>query len=52
VKARRATREEVDRLWPHLVRIWPPYVDYYRHTNERHIFVLTLRTDADDPGRR
>jgi len=47
VPARRATEEEIDRLWPRLIRIWPLYADYYRHTNERHVFVLTPRSDTD-----
>jgi len=50
VTARRATGKEVDRLWPRLIRIWPLYADYYRHTKERHIFVLTPRSDTEDSG--
>ena len=50
VTARRATGEEVDRLWPRLIRIWPLYADYYRHTKERHVFVLTPRSDSEDSG--
>jgi F420H(2)-dependent quinone reductase len=48
VTARRATEEEIDRLWPRLIRIWPLYADYYRHTKERHVLVLTPRSDTDD----
>ncbi|HET8619038.1 MAG TPA: nitroreductase/quinone reductase family protein [Acidimicrobiales bacterium] len=51
VTARRATEEEIDRLWPRLIRIWPLYADYYRHTKERHVFVLTPRSDTEDAGR-
>jgi len=50
VTARRATREEVDRLWPCLIGIWPLYADYYRHTKERHVFILTPRGDAENTG--
>jgi deazaflavin-dependent oxidoreductase (nitroreductase family) len=50
VTARRATEAEIDRLWPRLIQLWPPYADYYRHTKERHVFVLTRRSDADDSG--
>jgi uncharacterized protein (DUF2384 family) len=51
VAARRATEEEVDRLWPQPVRIWPLYADYYQHTKERHVFILTPRNDAEGSGR-
>lgn len=50
VTARRATEEEIDRLWPRLIRIWPLYADYYRHTKERHVFVLTPRSETEDSG--
>ena len=50
VTARRATPEEIDRLWPQLVRVWPLYADYYRDTEERHIFVLSPRGDTDAAG--
>ena len=40
----------VDRLWPRLIRIWPLYADYYRHTKERHVFVLTPRSAVEDSG--
>ncbi len=50
VTARRATEEEVGRLWPRLIRVWPLYADYYSHTGERHVFVLTPRSDAEDSG--
>jgi F420H(2)-dependent quinone reductase len=45
VTARRATAEEIDRFWPQLVGVWPLYADYYRQTNERHVFVLMPRSD-------
>jgi hypothetical protein len=48
--ARRATVEEVDRLWPGLVRIWSLYADYSRHTKERHIFVLTPGGGVENTG--
>jgi deazaflavin-dependent oxidoreductase (nitroreductase family) len=44
VTARRASAEEIDRLWPRLNRVWPLYADYYRHTGERHIFLLAPET--------
>lgn len=52
VTARRATAEEVDRLRSRLIRIWPSYADYYRHTNERDVFVLSPRSDSEDSGSR
>jgi len=50
VTASRATGAEVDRLWPRLIRIWPLYADYYRHTNERHVFVLTPHGRVEHAG--
>jgi deazaflavin-dependent oxidoreductase (nitroreductase family) len=50
VTARRATEAEIDRLWPRLIQIWPPYADHYRHTKERHVFILTRRRDTEDSG--
>jgi deazaflavin-dependent oxidoreductase (nitroreductase family) len=47
VTARRATGEEADRLWPRLVRVWPLYANYFRHTGERHIFLLTPRSKPE-----
>lgn len=47
VTARRATEEEVERLWAGLVRIWPLYADYYRQTKERHVFVLGPRGETE-----
>jgi deazaflavin-dependent oxidoreductase (nitroreductase family) len=50
VTARRASAEEVDRVWPRLIEVWPLYADYYRQTKERHIFVLMPRSDAEESG--
>jgi deazaflavin-dependent oxidoreductase (nitroreductase family) len=35
VRARVATDEERERLWPRLVEIWPPYEEYQSHTSRR-----------------
>ena len=42
--AREATREEIDRLWPRLVTVWPPYERFYAQTHERSIFILDQLT--------
>ena len=41
VEARRATSEEIDRLWPQLIRLWPAYERFYDSGGKRTIFVLT-----------
>ena len=41
VRARTASDEERDRLWPQLVRIYPPYESYQSYT-ERRIPVVVL----------
>jgi F420H(2)-dependent quinone reductase len=41
VVARRASREEKERLWPRLVEIWPDYETYQRRTS-REIPVIVL----------
>jgi deazaflavin-dependent oxidoreductase (nitroreductase family) len=38
--ARRAAPEEIERLWPHLVALWPAYERFFAQTNERNIFIL------------
>jgi hypothetical protein len=48
VTARRATEVEIESLWPRLIQIWPLYADYYRHTKNRHVFVLTPRSGTED----
>ena len=41
LRAREATGEERDRLWPRLLELYPPYGDYQRRT-ERQIPVVLL----------
>ena len=48
--AREALPEEIERLWPRLVAVWPPYERFFAATHERAIFVLEVPSDAD-PGR-
>lgn len=42
--AREATPEEINRLWPRLVAVWPPYERFYAQTHERSIFLLDVPT--------
>lgn len=39
-EAREATAPEVDRLWGHLIRIWPAYQRFYNQGGKRSIFLL------------
>jgi deazaflavin-dependent oxidoreductase (nitroreductase family) len=38
--AREASSEEIDRYWPRLVEIWPPYEVHYAGGGHRAVFVL------------
>ena len=38
--ARDARPDEIARLWPRLVALWPPYERFFPRTRERSIFVL------------
>jgi deazaflavin-dependent oxidoreductase (nitroreductase family) len=38
--ARDADLEEIERLWPRLVALWPPYERFFEQTHDRAIFVL------------
>jgi F420H(2)-dependent quinone reductase len=49
--ARDARPEEVDRLWPRLVALWPPYERFFARTNERAIFVLESTPSSTCPKR-
>ncbi|HEX6679009.1 MAG TPA: nitroreductase/quinone reductase family protein [Gaiellaceae bacterium] len=40
--AREARPEEIERLWPRLVALWPPYERFFARTHERAIFVLEV----------
>jgi F420H(2)-dependent quinone reductase len=40
--ARDARPEEIDRLWPRLVALWPPYERFFARTHDRAIFVLEV----------
>jgi hypothetical protein len=44
--AREALPEEIERLWPRLVALWPAYERFFARTHERAIFVL------EDPSSR
>lgn len=39
-RAREATDEEVARIWPQLVHIWPAYQTHYDRSGQRSIFLL------------
>jgi deazaflavin-dependent oxidoreductase (nitroreductase family) len=39
-KAREATDEEIDRLWPRLFALWPAFKVYYENGGRRTIFIL------------
>ena len=41
---RDARPDEIDRLWPRLVALWPPYERFFARTHERAVFVLELPT--------
>lgn len=38
--AREASPEEIERLWPRLVALWPAYGSFFEETHERAIFIL------------
>lgn len=40
--ARDARPEEIERLWPGLVALWPPYERFFARTRERTVFVLEV----------
>jgi deazaflavin-dependent oxidoreductase (nitroreductase family) len=40
--AREARPEEIERLWPRLAALWPPYEGFFARTHERAIFVLEV----------
>lgn len=40
--AREARPEEIERLWPRLVALWPPYERFFARTHGRSIFVLEI----------
>lgn len=40
--AREASPEEVERLWPRLVAVWPAYERFFEQAHERTIFVLEV----------
>ena len=49
--ARDARPDEIERLWPRLVELWPPYERFFARTHERAIFVLEVPASkqADRP---
>ncbi len=46
--ARKATPAEVAHDWPPLVAMWPAYQQYFAHSGQRSIFILTLEVEAYD----
>jgi deazaflavin-dependent oxidoreductase (nitroreductase family) len=45
-RARTATPEERERLWPQMVAIWPAYADYQKKTDRQIPLVILERSDA------
>jgi F420H(2)-dependent quinone reductase len=43
-RARDARSDEIQRLWPRLVALWPAYASFFAQTHERAILVLELPT--------
>jgi deazaflavin-dependent oxidoreductase (nitroreductase family) len=41
-RAREPQPEELERLWPRLVALWPPYERFFVRTHERAVFVLEV----------
>lgn len=41
-RAREARPDELERLWPRLVALWPPYERFFARTHERAIFALEV----------
>ena len=39
-QAREATDEEIERLWPRLIELWPAYQAHYERSGQRAIFIL------------
>lgn len=39
-RARQASDDEIDRLWPRLIKLWPAYQVHYEHGGCRTIFIL------------
>ncbi len=39
-QAREATDEEIKRLWPRLIELWPAFKVHYEHGGRRSIFIL------------
>ena len=47
--ARDARPDEIERLWPRLVELWPPYERFFARTHERAIFVLEVPAPKPPP---
>ena len=41
-RAREARPDELERRWPRLVALWPPYERFFARTHERAIFALEV----------
>lgn len=39
-QAREATQNEIDRLWPRLIKLWPAFQAHYERGGRRSIFIL------------
>ncbi|MFI5004945.1 MAG: nitroreductase/quinone reductase family protein [Solirubrobacterales bacterium] len=48
-RARRATEQELGRLWPRFVRIWPAHEAYLARNGVRNTFILEPRSGMETP---
>jgi deazaflavin-dependent oxidoreductase (nitroreductase family) len=46
-RARRATDDELDQLWPRFVAIWPAHEAYLSRSGVRHTFILEPQADVE-----
>jgi deazaflavin-dependent oxidoreductase (nitroreductase family) len=46
-RARRASDEELDELWPKFVAIWPAHETYRSRSGVRHTLILEPQTDVE-----
>ena len=46
-QAREATDNEITRLWPRLIALWPAYQEHYQRSGQRAIFILERLAASD-----
>lgn len=47
-RAREVRGTEIEKYWPRLVALWPPYRDHFERSTERSVFVLEPQTESSD----